>query len=86
MTECSGPGAMIGCSYFSRNFAYVPSSPGMRKSKMLHSSLNRFSIGVPVNAKRWSAGTRLTAFASFVAWFLMYWASSRAIIAKWQAA
>ena len=28
---------------------------------MLHSSESRFSIGVPVKAKRWSAATALTA-------------------------
>ena len=33
---------------------------------MLHSSESRFSIGVPVKAKRWSAATALTALAIFV--------------------
>ena len=39
-----------------------------------------------VRAKRWSAVTCLTDLATFVAWFLMYCASSSAISAKWQAA
>ena len=53
---------------------------------MLHSSLNRFSMGVPVNANRCSAVICLTAFANFVAWFLMYCASSSAINANRQSA
>ena len=51
----------------------------MRKSKMLHSSPRRFSIGVPVSAKRCLAFTARTAFADLVAAFLMYWASSNAM-------
>ena len=43
---------------------------------MLHSSLRRFSMGVPVSAMRCAALTAFTARAALVAWFLMYWASS----------
>ena len=32
---------------------------------MLHSSESRFSIGVPVKAKRWSAATALDRFGNF---------------------
>ncbi len=45
---------------------------------MLHSSLRRFSIGVPVSAKRWRARTRFAARAVLVAWFFTYCASSSA--------
>ena len=65
-----------GISNRSRKCAYEPSMPGIRKSKMLHSSLSRFSIGVPVRAKRCTAVTERTAFDTLVAAFLMYCASS----------
>ena len=51
--------------------------PGIRKSKMLHSSASRFSIGVPVSAKRCRASTDRTALEALVAWFFTYCASSR---------
>ena len=44
----------------------------MRKSKMLHSSASRFSIGVPVRAKRWLLRIPLTAFVTAAFAFLMY--------------
>ena len=52
----------------------------MRKSKMLHSSERRFSMGVPVSAKRSGARRRFTARVVLVAWFLMRWASSSTTI------
>ena len=58
------------------NDSALPSTPGMRKSKMLHSSDSRFSMGVPVSANRTPAGSRLADFAACVLAFLMYCASS----------
>ena len=48
----------------------------MRKSNILHSSLSRFSIGVPVRANLVLAFTDLTALALWVEAFLIYCASS----------
>ena len=44
---------------------------------MLQSSDRRFSMGVPVSAKRCRAVTAFTARAESVSWFFMYCASSR---------
>ena len=44
---------------------------------MDHSSLSRFSIGVPVSAKRCSAFSVLTAFAACEAAFFIYFAYYR---------
>ena len=49
---------------------------------MFHSSLNWFSIGVPVSARRKLLWTRRTALEACVAWFLIYWASSMIWLAK----
>ena len=49
----------------------VPSTSGMRKSKMLHRSERRFSTGVPVSAKRVLATSCLTLRAACVFAFLM---------------
>ena len=54
----------------------LPSRPGFRNSLMLHSSVRRFSTGVPVAATRNFAASRRTAFARFDASFLIACASS----------
>ena len=64
------------------NDSRVPKRPGIKKSKMLQSSDRRFSMGVPVRAKRTPAGRRLAARATCVSGFLMYWASSSTTRAK----
>ena len=53
-----------------------PRNPGHQEIEDAPDSLSRFSIGVPVSAKRRWAFTRLTARAVSVPWFLMYCASS----------
>ena len=54
-----------------------PSRPGFTKSKMLHRSPSRFSIGVPVRARREPAFTVFAALVCRVPGFLIACASSR---------
>lgn len=49
---------------------------------MLHSSDSRFSMGVPVRAKRCSAESTRTALDTAAAAFFTYWASSSATVEK----
>ncbi len=58
------------------NSAAEPRSPGMRKSKSDHKSPRRFSMGVPVNARRARARSFLTARVCLAPGFLIACASS----------
>ena len=54
-----------------------PSTPGLTKSRMERISDRRFSIGVPVSARRWRDGSERTALDERVPEFLIACASSR---------
>ena len=57
-----------------------PSMPGLRNSKIDHSSPRWFSIGVPLIARRCRAfRSNLAALADWLSAFLIAWASSRMI-------
>lgn len=53
---------------------------------MLHSSVVRFSMGVPVSAKRTCAGMLLPSCATLVVGLLMYWVSSSTTRASFRCA
>ncbi|MNC45935.1 hypothetical protein D3C75_949270 [compost metagenome] len=62
---------------FLLNSPNEPRYPGFTTSKIDHSSVSRFSIGVPVSAIRWRAFSLRTAAACLVYAFLIFCASSR---------
>ena len=66
----------IGRANARSNHSREPSRPGLTMSISAHSSLRRFSIGVPVIASRRRAGSRRSARARFVFGFLTSCASS----------
>ncbi len=70
------PCRSTGTAYRSRNAFADPSRPGLANSMIDHSSESWFSTGVPVSAIRDAAGSALTAFACWLRWFLIAWASS----------
>ena len=70
------PCRSTGTAYRSRNDLADPSRPGLANSMIDHSSESRFSTGVPVSAIRDAAGSDRTAFACWLRWFLIAWASS----------
>ena len=71
------PSRSMGSANRSRNDRADPSSPGLRTCMIDHSSLSRFSTGVPVSATRRRASSCWTALACAVAGFLICCASSR---------
>ena len=68
----------IGRATVLRNRSSGPSSPGVVQSTMDHSSVSRFSTGVPVSATLALAGTFRSSRAVFDKGFLTCWASSMA--------
>ena len=67
---------MIGISKRSRKLCWLPKRPGRTNWKIDQSSSRRFSIGVPVSARRVRADRRFAAWAYCVDDVLMYCASS----------
>ena len=67
----------IGLAYLSSNFGSGGKRPGLTNSKIDQISLRRFSIGVPVRARRRSASSSLAACAVADSGFLIFCASSK---------
>ena len=72
----ASPLRSIGVPNRDRNFCSPPSRPGLTASRIAHSSLRRFSTGVPVSASFWPARRWRTARAALVFGFFTICASS----------
>ena len=68
--------ASIGEAQTRRNACRLPSSPGITQSRIAHSSVRLFSIGVPVSATRTGLGILRSALAVEERAFLTCCASS----------
>ena len=71
----------IGVAKRRRNWLRLPSRPGVTIDMIDHSSLSRFSTGVPVRAMCCSAGRVRNALAVRVSGFFTAWASSNTTVA-----